>query len=149
MAELSAALASSGVDVSGIAEQLAALSAAVLAGFLSALVTIITTGMTSLVIVAFFLLESERFLNIVRTGVIKDRPMLSQLPAVGPARRRFRLGRHRLCQTRQEVGGCGPAVFGDPGQGGQLPGGRVSGLCLGPGPCPGRQGAVSAAGLDG
>ena len=61
MAELSAALASSRVDVSGIAEQLAALSAAVLAGFLSALVTIITTGMTSLVIVAFFLLESERF----------------------------------------------------------------------------------------
>ena len=68
---------------SSISEQLAALSAAVLAGFLSALVTIITTGMTSLVIVAFFLLESERFLNIIRTGVIKDRPMLSQLPAVG------------------------------------------------------------------
>ena len=83
MAELSAALASSGVDLSSVSEQLAALSAAVLAGFLSALVTIITTGMTSLVIVAFFLLESERFLNIIRTGVIKDRPMLSQLPAVG------------------------------------------------------------------
>lgn len=83
MAELSAALASSGVDLSSVSEQLAALSAAVLAGSLSALVTIITTGMTSLVIVAFFLLESERFLNIIRTGVIKDRPMLSQLPAVG------------------------------------------------------------------
>lgn len=83
MAELSAALASAGVDLSSVSEQLAALSAAVLAGFLSALVTIITTGMTSLVIVAFFLLESERFLNIIRTGVIKDRPMLSQLPAVG------------------------------------------------------------------
>lgn len=83
MAELSAALASSGVDLSSVSEQLAALSAAVLAGFLSALVTIITTGMTSMVIVAFFLLESERFLNIIRTGVIKDRPMLSQLPAVG------------------------------------------------------------------
>jgi predicted PurR-regulated permease PerM len=83
MAELSAALASSGVDLSSVSEQLAALSAAVLAGFLSALVAIISTGMTSLVIVAFFLLESERFLNIVRTGVIKDRPMLSQLPAVG------------------------------------------------------------------
>lgn len=83
MAELGAALASSGVDLSSVSEQLAALSAAVLAGFLSALVVIISTGMTSLVIVAFFLLESERFLNIVRTGVIKDRPMLSQLPAVG------------------------------------------------------------------
>ncbi len=83
MAELSAALASAGVDLSSVSEQLAALSAAVLTGFLSALVTIITTGMTSLVIVAFFLLESERFLNIIRTGVIKDRPMLSQLPAVG------------------------------------------------------------------
>ena len=83
MAELSAALASAGVDFSVVAEQLAALSASVLAGFLSALVTIITTGMTSLVIVAFFLLESERFLNIIRTGVIADRPLLSQLPAVG------------------------------------------------------------------
>jgi predicted PurR-regulated permease PerM len=83
MAELGAVLASSGVDLSSVSEQLAALSAAVLAGFLSALVAIISTGMTSLVIVAFFLLESERFLNIVRTGVIKDRPMLSQLPAVG------------------------------------------------------------------
>jgi predicted PurR-regulated permease PerM len=83
IAELGAALASSGVDLSSVSEQLAALSAAVLAGFLSALVAIITTGMTSLVIVAFFLLESDRFLNIVRTGVIKDRPMLSQLPAVG------------------------------------------------------------------
>jgi len=83
ISELAAVLASSGVDLSAISEQLAALSAAVLAGFLSALVAIISTGMTSLVIVAFFLLESERFLNIVRTGVIKDRPMLSQLPAVG------------------------------------------------------------------
>lgn len=83
VAELSAALAGSGADLSSVSELLAGLSAAVLAGFLSALVTIITTAMTSLVIVAFFLLESERFLNIVRTGVIKDRPMLSQLPAVG------------------------------------------------------------------
>jgi predicted PurR-regulated permease PerM len=82
ISELGAALASSGVDLSSVSEQLAALSAAVLAGFLSALVAIISTGMTSLVIVAFFLLESERFLDIVRTGVIKDRPMLSQLPAV-------------------------------------------------------------------
>ncbi len=83
ISELGAALASAGVDLSSVSEQLAALSAAVLAGFLSALVAIISTGMTSLVIVAFFLLESERFMNIVRTGVIKDRPMLSQLPAVG------------------------------------------------------------------
>ena len=82
ISELAAVLASSGVDLSSVSEQLAALSAAVLAGFLSALVAIISTGMTSLVIVAFFLLESERFMNIVRTGVIKDRPMLSQLPAV-------------------------------------------------------------------
>ncbi|MCW5859652.1 MAG: AI-2E family transporter, partial [Caldilineales bacterium] len=89
MAELSAALASSGVDLSAMSEQLAAISASVLAGFLSALVTIISTGMVSLVIVAFFLLESERFLNIVRTGAIKDRPMLSQLPAVGQTAVRY------------------------------------------------------------
>ncbi|MFN8471498.1 MAG: AI-2E family transporter [Anaerolineae bacterium] len=89
MAELSAALGSSGVDLAAISEQLAALSAAVLAGFLSALVAIISNGMVSLVIVAFFLLESERFLSIVRTGAFKDRPMLSQLPAVGQTAVRY------------------------------------------------------------
>ena len=96
MAELSAALASSGVDLSAISEQLAALGASVLAGFLNALVTIITTGMTSLVIVAFLLLESERFSNIARSGVIKDRPMLSQLPAVGQTAVRYFSIRARL-----------------------------------------------------
>jgi predicted PurR-regulated permease PerM len=44
---------------------------------------VLSNGVVSIVIVAFFLLESDRFLGIVRTGVIKDRPMLSQLPAVG------------------------------------------------------------------
>jgi AI-2 transport protein TqsA len=83
MAELSEALAASGVDLTGVSEQIAALSSAVLAGFLTAIATIISNGMVSIVIVAFFLLESDRFLSIVRTGVIKDRPMLSQLPAVG------------------------------------------------------------------
>lgn len=83
MADLSAALASAGVDISGASEQIAAISATVLAGFLAAIATLISDGMVSIVIVAFFLLESDRFLGIVSTGVIKDRPMLSQLPAVG------------------------------------------------------------------
>jgi predicted PurR-regulated permease PerM len=83
MAELSAALAGAGVDLTGASEQVAALSSAVLAGFLSAIASVLSNGVVSIVIVAFFLLESDRFLGIVRTGVIKDRPMLSQLPAVG------------------------------------------------------------------
>jgi predicted PurR-regulated permease PerM len=83
LAELSDALAAAGVDLTGVSEQVAALSATVLAGLLGAIATIISNGMVSIVIVAFFLLESDRFLNIARTGVIKDRPMLSELPAVG------------------------------------------------------------------
>jgi predicted PurR-regulated permease PerM len=83
MAELSSELAVSGVDLTGASDQVAALSAAVLAGFLGEIASALSSGVVSIVIVAFFLLESDRFLNIVRTGVIKDRPMLSQLPAVG------------------------------------------------------------------
>lgn len=83
MAELSAALAASGVDLSGVPEQVAALSSAVLAGLLSGIASVLSDGVVSIMIVAFFLLESDRFMNIVRTGVIRDRPMLSQLPAVG------------------------------------------------------------------
>jgi predicted PurR-regulated permease PerM len=83
MTELSAALAGAGVDLSGVSEQIAALSSTVLTGLLGAIASVLSNGVVSIVIVAFFLLESDRFLSIVRKGVIKDRPMLSQLPAVG------------------------------------------------------------------
>ena len=68
---------------SSISEQLAALSAAVLAGFLSALVTIITTGMTSLVIVAFFLLEIRALPEHHPHGRDRGSAHAYQLPAVG------------------------------------------------------------------
>jgi len=83
MADLSAASAGAGVDLTGVSEQIAALSSTVLAGLLGAMASALSDGLVSIVIVALFLLESDRFLNIVRTGVVKDRPMLNQLPAVG------------------------------------------------------------------
>ena len=57
-------------------------------------------------------------------------------------------GRQRLPQAGQEVGGSGPAVLWETGQGGQLPGGDVSGLRQPPGPGVGGQRAVSARELD-
>ena len=38
-------------------------------------------------------------------------------------------GRQRLSQAGEEVGGSGPAVLREAGEGGQLPGGDVPGLC--------------------
>ena len=54
-------------------------------------------------------------------------------------------GRQRLSQAGEEVGGSGPAVLREAGEGGQLPGGDVPGLCQPVGTGIGGQGAVSAA----
>ena len=48
----------------------------------------------------------------------------------------------------EEVGGSGPAVLREAGEGGQLPGGDVPGLCQPVGTGIGGQGAVSARELD-
>ena len=57
-------------------------------------------------------------------------------------------GRQRLPEAGQEVGGGGPAVLRTIGQGGQLPGRNVSGLCQPLGPGVGGQAAVPAGELD-
>ena len=57
-------------------------------------------------------------------------------------------GRQRLSQAGEEVGGSGPAVLREAGEGGQLPGGDVPGLCQPVGTGIGGQGAVSARELD-
>ena len=54
----------------------------------------------------------------------------------------------RLSQAGEEVGGSGPAVLREAGEGGQLPGGDVPGLCQPVGTGIGGQGAVSARELD-
>ena len=58
------------------------------------------------------------------------------------------LERQRLSQAGEEVGGSGPAVLREAGEGGQLPGGDVPGLCQPVGTGIGGQGAVSARELD-
>ena len=57
-------------------------------------------------------------------------------------------GRQRLSQAGTEVGGSGPAVLREAGEGGQLPGRNVPGLRQPVGPGPGGQRAVSAGELD-
>ena len=57
-------------------------------------------------------------------------------------------GRQRLPQAGQEVGGSGPAVLREIGQGGQLPGWDVPGIRQPAGAGPGGQTAVSAGELD-
>ena len=57
-------------------------------------------------------------------------------------------GRQRLSQAREEVGGSGPSVLRETGEGGQLPGGDVPGLRQPVGTCPGGQTALSAGELD-
>ena len=57
-------------------------------------------------------------------------------------------GRQRLSQAGTEVGGSGPAVLREAGEGGQLPGRNVLGLYQPVGTGPGGQTAVSARELD-
>ena len=57
-------------------------------------------------------------------------------------------GRQRLPQAGQEVRGSGPSVLREAGQGGQLPGRNVPGLCQPAGPGLGGQTALSAGELD-
>ena len=58
------------------------------------------------------------------------------------------VGRQRLSQTGGEIGGGGEAVLWETGEGGQLPGWDVSGLCQSTGSGVGGQAAVPADGLD-
>ena len=57
-------------------------------------------------------------------------------------------GRERLFQAGEEVGWGGPAVLRPAGQGGQLPGRNVPGLCQSLGPSFGGQASVPAGELD-
>ena len=79
--------------------------------------------------------------------VIIGRLQEYQNPA-GASGRGVGAGRQRLSQAGEEVGGSGPAVLREAGEGGQLPGGDVPGLCQPIGTGIGGQGAVSARELD-
>lgn len=96
MADLTAALANMGVDLTALSEKAASLGSAVLGGLLGAIANAASNALVSLVIVAFFLLESERFLGIFRSEVVRERPMLSQLPEVARTAVRYFGIRSRL-----------------------------------------------------
>ena len=67
-----------------------------------------------------------------------------------PSQRRGYLGggRQRLPQAWEEIGGSGPAVLRQAGEGGQLPGCYVPSLCQSPGTGPGGQAPLPAEELN-
>lgn len=89
MAGLEDILARSGITLAGIGEQAAAGGMTMLAGFLAALANIASTSLVSLVIVAFFLLEFERFLTIIRSERVRGVPFLGQGPEVAKTAVRY------------------------------------------------------------
>ena len=82
VADLGAALAQRGIELAGAADQAAAAGASALSGFLRAMANAASNALVSLMIVAFFLLESQRFLGILRSERVRSLPLLGQAPQV-------------------------------------------------------------------
>lgn len=82
LADIEAALAQRGVDFAGVSGQAGDAAASVLGGLLKAIVNAASTALVSLVIVAFFLLESSRLMQIIQSDLVRNRPFLSQAPQV-------------------------------------------------------------------
>jgi predicted PurR-regulated permease PerM len=82
MADLSAALAQWGIELSGASEQATAAATSALSGLLRAIVDAASNTLVSLVIVAFFLLEAQRLLAILRSERVRSLPLLGQAPQV-------------------------------------------------------------------
>ena len=82
MADLDAALAQRGIELGGASEQAAAAATSALSGLLGAIVNAASNALVSLVIVAFFLLEAQRLLAILRSERVRGLPLLGQAPQV-------------------------------------------------------------------
>jgi AI-2 transport protein TqsA len=80
MADLEAALAQRGVEIGGAPDEAAAIGVSALGGLLRAMTNIAGNVLISIVVVAFFLLESQRFVKILSSTQVQDRPLLSQAP---------------------------------------------------------------------
>lgn len=78
--DFAAVLAQRGIEFDSASGQAAAIAASFLGAFLQALAGAASSALVSLVIVAFFLLESPRFLQILRGEQVQSRPFLSQAP---------------------------------------------------------------------
>jgi len=80
LADLTAALAQAGIHLGGASGQAASVATTVLGGLLRAIANVASNAIVSLVVVAFFLLESPRFVAILRSDAVQELPMLSQTP---------------------------------------------------------------------
>jgi predicted PurR-regulated permease PerM len=80
MMELETALAQRGIELGGLSAQVAATGASVLGELLRVIAGVASNALVSLVVVAFFLLESQRFLEILRSDRVQERPLLGELP---------------------------------------------------------------------
>ncbi len=82
LAEVEAALAQRGLGFGGGSGQTGDAAASVLAGLLAAIVDAASTALVGLVVVAFFLLESSRFIRIMQSDRVRGLPFLGQVPQV-------------------------------------------------------------------
>ena len=91
----------------------------------------------------------QRFLTEARwsDATVIERLQKYLAPRLGHPEAVWGAGRQRLSQAGEEIGGSGPAVLRQAGEGGQLPGRDVPGLCQPAGPGVGGQTAVPAPGL--
>ncbi len=78
--DLAAALAQRGVEIDGASGQAASFASSFLGAFLHSLVNVASSALVSLVVVAFFLLESPRFLQILQSEAVQRQPFLGQTP---------------------------------------------------------------------
>jgi len=81
LTDFEAALAQRGVSLS-VSGAAGASAVSVLGGLLQAIASAASTALVSLVIVTFFLLESSRFMRLMQSDQIRERPLLSQVPQV-------------------------------------------------------------------
>lgn len=87
--ELRDALAQIGLGMGGAEAQLASLGMSGMSAFLSALASVASNALISLVIVAFFLFELERFMTIIRSERVRSVPFVGQLPEVAQTAVRY------------------------------------------------------------
>lgn len=82
VADASAALAQLGLATEAMENDLTNLGVSLMAGFLSALVDIAGIALISVVLVAFFLFEIDRFQAVLNSERVRSQPFVGQIPSV-------------------------------------------------------------------
>jgi predicted PurR-regulated permease PerM len=89
MTELTAALTPLGLELGGSETQFTTFGVSLMGGFLGALADIAGMALISLVLVAFFLLELDRFIAVMRSERVRREPIVGQIPAVAQTAVRY------------------------------------------------------------